>query len=142
MNLSPRARKARGFTLIEVLVTLLVVSFGLLGFASLLTKSVVSNRQSYARSQASLLAYDVIERMRVNRAAALNGAYSIAIGSSPSGGTPAGDDLVDWKANVSNFLPQGDGAVSVDATGSISITLEWDDNGDGVVTRFVTQSSL
>ena len=107
-----------------------------------MTKSVVSNRQSYARSQASLLAYDVIERMRVNRAAALNGAYSIAIGSSPSGGTPAGDDLVDWKANVSNFLPQGDGAVSVDATGSISITLEWDDNGDGVVTRFVTQSSL
>src|SRR5262249_56408603 len=61
-----RSRRARGFTLIEALVALLVLSIGLLGVAALQLTSLRSNPSSSFRSQATLLAYDVVDRMRAN----------------------------------------------------------------------------
>lgn len=57
---------ARGFTLIEVLVTLLVFSFGLLAVAGLQTISKKANYDALQRTTASLLASDMVERMRAN----------------------------------------------------------------------------
>ena len=54
----------RGFSLIEVLITVIITSIGLLGFAGILNKSIATNRQAYARSQATILANDIIERMQ------------------------------------------------------------------------------
>jgi type IV pilus assembly protein PilV len=56
----------RGFTLIEVLVTLLIVAIGLLGLAGMQFKGLRNNIGSESRSQAALLANDIIERMRAN----------------------------------------------------------------------------
>lgn len=56
----------RGFTLIEVLVTLLIFSFGLLAVAGLQTISKKANYDALQRTTASLLATDLIERMRAN----------------------------------------------------------------------------
>lgn len=56
----------RGFTLIEVLVTVVVVSIGLLGLAGLQINGLRANLSSEARSKATLLASDIIERMRAN----------------------------------------------------------------------------
>ncbi|HLE93281.1 MAG TPA: type IV pilus modification protein PilV, partial [Sulfuricaulis sp.] len=56
----------RGFSLIEVLVALLVLSIGLLGLAALQTTSLQYNTGSYFRTQATFLAYDIIDRMRAN----------------------------------------------------------------------------
>ena len=53
-----------GFTLIEVMVAVVVLAVGLLGMASLMVRSQQSNEGAYSRSQASILAYDIIERMR------------------------------------------------------------------------------
>lgn len=64
-----------GVTLIEVLVTVLVLGIGLLGLASLQVTALKSNYSAQARSQASMLAQDIIERMRVNRDDALDGDY-------------------------------------------------------------------
>jgi len=61
------AAPAGGFTLIEVLVALLVLSIGLLGLAFLQGQGVKFNTDAYNRSQASLLAYDLMDRMRANR---------------------------------------------------------------------------
>src|SRR5690606_37316619 len=61
-----------GFTLIEVLIALVVMSVGLLGLASLQTNTLAFNRDAYLRSQATALAYDIIDRMRANRDAAVN----------------------------------------------------------------------
>lgn len=58
-----------GFSLLEVLVALLVLSIGLLGLALLQTTSLRMNTESYSRTQATILAYDIIDRMRVNSAA-------------------------------------------------------------------------
>ncbi len=133
---------ARGVSLIEILVTILVTTLGLLGFAALLSKSIVENRQAMARTQATLLASDIIERMRANRPAALAGSYSIALNTVPFGNALADQDLAQWKANLTNQLPAGDGMVAVDASGNSTVTIEWDDDGDGVPTRFVTQTAL
>lgn len=61
-----RAPRQRGFSLIEVLVALLVLSIGLLGLAALQTTSLQFNTGSYHRTQATFLAYDIIDRMRAN----------------------------------------------------------------------------
>jgi type IV pilus assembly protein PilV len=61
----------RGFTLLEVLVAVLVLSIGLLGLAGLQAASLRNNHSGYLRSQATILAYDYIDRMRANRDVAL-----------------------------------------------------------------------
>ncbi|GBG12507.1 type IV pilus assembly protein PilV [Novimethylophilus kurashikiensis] len=135
-------RKQQGFTMMETLVSIMVVAFGLLGFAAMMAKSVKDNRIAYMRSQATMLSYDITERMRVNRQAALSGSYTIGIGSTPVGSSVAQLDLIKWKNEVLQSLPQGDGAVSVMGDGKTTITLQWDDDGDGVATSFVTQTTI
>ncbi len=64
-----------GFSLIEVLVALFVLSIGLLGLAMLQAQGMKFNSDAYFRTQATILAYDIIDRMRANRVAAGAGAY-------------------------------------------------------------------
>jgi type IV pilus assembly protein PilV len=55
-----------GFTLIEVLITVLVVSIGLLGLAGLQISGLRANMGSEARSKATIMANDIAERMHAN----------------------------------------------------------------------------
>lgn len=78
MNQPPGFRRPfaqHGATLIEVLVTLLIVSIGLLGLAGLQMSGLRSNNSAYMRTQATLQAYDIIDRMRSNKAGADAGGY-------------------------------------------------------------------
>ncbi len=61
-----------GFTLLEVLIALLVLSVGLLGLAALQLTSLQYNTGSYLRTQATFLAYDILDRMRANAIAVAN----------------------------------------------------------------------
>lgn len=71
MNINPshlaHTSSNRGFTLIEVLVALVVLSIGLLGLAALQLTSLQFNTNSDLRTQATVAAYDIIDRMRSNR---------------------------------------------------------------------------
>jgi type IV pilus assembly protein PilV len=73
-----RAFKNRGFTLLEVMVALLILSIGLLGLAALQLTGMRYNTDAYARTQATLFAYDIIDRIRANPAGRINGNYSVA----------------------------------------------------------------
>jgi type IV pilus assembly protein PilV len=66
---------SRGFTLIEVLVTVVILAVGLLGLALLQTRSLNSQLEAYQRAQAMLLLEDMASRIRVNSANARTGAY-------------------------------------------------------------------
>lgn len=59
-------RNQKGFTLIEILITVIVLSIGLLGLAGLQISGLRANMSSEARSKATLLANDIAERMRTN----------------------------------------------------------------------------
>ena len=66
----PGRGKAAGFSLIEVMVAVLVLGVGLLGFALLQTMSVRFTQSANQRTQATNLAYDMLDQMRANRIAA------------------------------------------------------------------------
>ena len=62
-------RLNRGFTLIEVLVTLVILMFGLLGIAGLMAKGQRASFEAYQRQAALSIANDMVERINVNRLA-------------------------------------------------------------------------
>ena len=142
----PLPKKQHGFTMLEVLISMIVIAIGLLGYAGLQAASLKNAHTAYLRSQATMLSYDIVERMRVNRAVAISGSYNVAIGSTGSGGGIVGSDLTEWKRNLSQSLPAGDGAVAVTGVGgtqgNVQITIQWDDDGDGTPTSFIMQTRL
>lgn len=75
MNGQYRLNRHRGFTLIEVLVTLLVLAIGLLGLAGMNARMLNSQFEAYQRAQAMLLVEDMASRIRSNPAAARSGNY-------------------------------------------------------------------
>ncbi|MFZ3042068.1 MAG: type IV pilus modification protein PilV [Thiobacillus sp.] len=128
--------KQSGFTLLEVLVAMLVLSIGLLGLAGLMASSMRNNQSAYHSTQATWLAYDILDRMRANRAGALAGGYGAASAlgapancstAAPSGSIAA-QDIGGWKNMVACALPEGDGAITVTpASRQVNITIQWND---------------
>ena len=119
-------QKQTGFTLIEVLVTVVILAVGLLGLAGLQATSLKFNSTAYQRSQATSLAYDIADRMRANVVAARGsnvvpaGAYGIALGAAaPTGTTLAAIDLQEWRRALANTLPSGTGVI---CRGTLSVT--------------------
>lgn len=114
-------RGQRGATLLEVLIAMLVLSFGILGHAGLQGAAVKANHGAMMRSQATVLAYNILDRMRANANAAINGnAYDIDFDAGPPPATTvAGQDLSAWKIRLQNTLPGGDGQICLrnDAAG-------------------------
>ncbi|MGB0664882.1 MAG: type IV pilus modification protein PilV [Pontibacterium sp.] len=109
-----------GYTLIEVLIALVVISIGMLGMAGLQVSSLKQNQSAYMRSQATLLAYDIVDRMRANIAAVDNGDYFAATSKAVSTcSTTAGcsdsdmaaTDLAQWREAIALELPSGNGRV-------------------------------
>jgi type IV pilus assembly protein PilV len=73
-----QAVSSAGFTLIEVLVTIVILAVGLLGLALLQSTSLNNQLEAYQRAQAMLLLEDMANRIQVNRTAARAGAYADA----------------------------------------------------------------
>ena len=151
-------RDQRGFTLIEVLVSSLILMIGLVGVAGLQAMSLKNNQSAYMRSQASAFAYDLADRMRSNVAGAEAGFYdpdsatahstcATAVGCSVQ--QLAQNDLAEWNGSLAANLPMGTGFVCIDSTpydGSglgdtqcdgtgtrHTVKLWWDDNRDGAI---------
>jgi type IV pilus assembly protein PilV len=123
-----RRHRQAGLSMVEVLVTLVLVSVGLLGIAGLQLTSVQNTNSASQRFQATLLAEEVLERMRANRSQAEVGRYDVALGADADTVGLAQDDLSAWKLALAD-LPGGDGAVEMDGN-EVTITVQWRDNSD------------
>lgn len=140
MSMSQR-KVEQGFSLIEILVAIVIICFGLLGVAGLLTTGLKNTHSSQYRTQASFLAYDMAERMRQNRQVALNGEYST---STTATNTIAANDKTQWQAEIGK-LPSGVGMVAMTNTTFFTITVQWDDSkaaGGGATEQFVFRGEL
>ncbi|SNC76538.1 type IV pilus assembly protein PilV [Marinobacter sp. es.048] len=142
-----------GFTMIEILVTLFILAIGLLGLAGLLFEGMRNNQGAYLRTQASILAYDMADRMRANGAEAEAGNYggfstaniqstTPPTCASQSAGCTATDqvtlDQIEWTQQVEGtgnsmaMLPGGTGTIAYDAgTGIYTVTVQWDEASRG-----------
>jgi type IV pilus assembly protein PilV len=144
----PLYAAARGFTLVEILVTILVISIGLLGIAGLHSFSLRNNYDALMRSHASALAADIADRMRSNRdnvyLEAGESEYVIELGASPEVDDESSRALVDvseWKDTLAAQLPDGDGSIAVDqATRTVTIVVRWGERGQDMT--FTTETEV
>ena len=130
---------ARGFSLLEVLIALVIFSFGLLALAALMAKGLQYNTSALHRSYASSQAYDMADRIRANHLGAAEDRYDSILGSTSNpdcisdGCTPAQMaqfDHWEWSATNAAVLPAGSGEVVLNNP-NYRITLTWDDDRDG-----------
>ena len=150
--------KARGFTLVETLVALAVLSVGLLGAAALLLDSLRSQAAALRRVAASNLVRDMADRIRVNP---LGGFHYQASSPASPGCTGAGgcdvmqlahSDLVFFETSARALFPRDDTearvefapAIGPDTPARYLITLRWSDarndaGTDSVALQVLTQ---
>jgi type IV pilus assembly protein PilV len=122
---------ARGFTLIEALVALVVLSIGLLGVAGMQIAGLRANLSAGSRTQASYLADDIVDRMRANTTSARNGEYNVALGATLTGTTTAQMDVQTWVTELAT-LPSGKGSITVaPITNIATIIIQWVDSRGG-----------
>jgi len=139
---TPRRADQRGFSLIEVLISMLVIGFGLLGLAMMQTLSVRYAQSANYRTQATNLAYDLLDQIRANRALAAQfteineASFAAVTGKACSRAvdkfvTPA-ESAARWKCQVRATLGGGAHAVVTQAGTQTSVTISWSDAHDAV----------
>jgi len=132
----------QGFTLLEVLVAVVVLSIGLLGLAGLQASGLAQNNTAYQRTQATLLAYDMLDRMRANYEGVRLGYYNNftagtqndpgCITSGCSVQQIANYDNYSWGVRLGNTLPTGKGKISgAGLNSNFTITVMWDQDRTG-----------
>jgi len=136
-----------GFSLIEVLVSMVVLSIGLLGLAGMQANGLKSNHSAYLKTQATTMAGDMMDRIRANMEGVRTGSYN-SISLSPNTSNPYSDpaclssgcsaaqlaqyDAYDWGEALASILPSGSGRVTGAGDGSMfTITVMWDNARTG-----------
>jgi type IV pilus assembly protein PilV len=110
-----RIKKNAGFSLIEVLITMVIISIALLGLAVLQVKALQYSYASYQRSLATIQANDLVERLWAGVCALPGSANSIS---------------AEWVTANANSLPNWTGSLVYNASGALpiyTITVSWQD---------------
>ncbi len=150
-SIKPAVYRQSGFSLLEVLIAVVILSVGLLGLAGMQVTSLKYVTSSLHRTQATSLAYDILDRIRANPngsyitlftqpASTYNGSTSSNSGSNDdclgntvtcNAASMTNFDLSEWKTAIEALLPNGQGDVNVEAgTTRVVITVQWEDKRD------------
>lgn len=133
--------KHHGFSLLEILISMLLISISMLGIASLITRSMQMGQDGLLRTQAIILTGNMIESIEANNAGAFNQDYVIAAAAAVDNPpdclqiycTPtqlATYDLGLWKQTIADQLPGGTGAISATVNGDIinyTLVISWNE---------------
>ena len=115
--------KYKGFTLIEVMIAIVVFSFGLLGVAGVMTVAVKNNHNGYMRSQAAFLTTSILDSMRSNQLGVYNGLYNDTFSGFTNIDTActsgagcdyigvAARDVNQWSNMITQILPNSSGTI-------------------------------
>ncbi len=142
-------RNQTGFSLLEVLIAVLVLSVGLLGMAALQINAMKNNQSSYQRTQAVMLSYFMLDAMRTNRGDVADGNYNMAktCAVPVAGGSLVSGDQHFWMQALKDNLGNDNATCGeIDCTGmTCTVRIYWrDDRGTGGATQqmFETASGL
>lgn len=160
MNTDMKNIKQKGFTLIEIMIAVVVFSFGLLAVAGVMTVAVKNNHNGFMRSQASFLASSMLDMMTRNDSRKLydnsyDGTYSgySDISAVCHSAACTMDELVDrdvqlWSNQLTQILPNSEGEISCQSRGATlgvclnvndacepyngfcTITITWDESSE------------
>jgi len=131
---SRAVRNQPGFSLVEVLIALVIMSVGMLGIAGLYVESLQAGRTSIFRHNAVTLAGDVADRIRANPSAGAAyegdpGNNNCVLGNVDCDPTQmAANDIDLWKIQADGMLPDGDVAITYDDTvipPTYEIVIDW-----------------
>lgn len=137
-------KKQEGVALLEVMLTVFVISFGFLGFSILQLKSIRGTNGAYVGSVAVNKANEMADRIRINANSAINGDYEFTDDGSTLESedcssavcTPsqlASYDLSVWSVSLRNELPSGSSQIARDnLTGDFLVNIFWDSQRQGV----------
>jgi|SRR5690554_4420734 len=129
-------RNAAGFSMIEVLVALVVLAIGLLGFALLQTMNLRFTQSANYRTQATNLAYDLLDQMRANRfqaawyadLASFDDTITDIECTRPTGAVTIQASSERWKCQVARALgPSARADVTYDL-GEVTVEISWGDH--------------
>lgn len=148
-------RRQRGFSMIEILVTIVILSIGLLGMAALQGVALSRGTSADQRAQATNLAAELIDMIRANRTEDFRyaGAFAeadcgvaVPVFGVGAGASIALPERAAWIARVQCQLPGASGNVVV-ADGRVTVTLAWADArweqaADDQATTFVMTSEI
>ena len=147
----PTATSQRGVGLIEVLVAVLILALGLLGMAGLQSTSLRANQSSYARSQAVMFSYYMLDAMRADPTAARSGNYNttkLCDATALPGSSLADNTRKHWITSMRKGLGDSDttcGAIECELiTGLCTVKVIWNDKRAGGLGEqtFETRSRL
>ena len=120
-----RQRDQGGYVLLEALVAVVIASVGFVGAARMQTLGLAMNNSTQVRQKATLLGYQMADRIRANQAGVTARAYDLPVAGATSclaavtGCTPAqlaGADVAEWQSEIATQLPGGSGIVCLDST--------------------------
>lgn len=123
--LAAKRRGAGGYVLLEALIAVVIAAVGFVGAARMQTLGLAMNNSTQVRQKATLLGYQMADRIRANQAGVTAHAYDLpAAGATacladPAGCTPAqlaAADLGVWQGEIATQLPAGAGVVCLDST--------------------------
>lgn len=118
-----------GISLIEVLITVLILAIGLLGLSALQLSSLKNNQSAMQRSIAVLQTYTIVEGIRADTQAAKAGDFNIKLDATPSKGTFAGEVLTIWRDELTSKLGSAaKGSVDCSNKKTCTIIVQWDDS--------------
>lgn len=133
-------RKQKGSSLVEVLVTVIIIAVGLLGTTALNLVSLRNNSTALIRTQASTLAGDITDRMRANHPIAVAQGYNATTPADPQ----ALLDVTEWRTLLAQLLPNGTGTITVSApaggTTIATIVISWSEREAGIAGAVGTQT--
>ncbi len=129
-RLHASGRSQRGVGLVEVLVAVVVLAFGLLGIAAMQLTSLKNSQGALSRSQAIAQTYAMLDAMRANRGVALIGGYNVNnVCTAANGASLVANDLAHWINTMHTPTVLGPSACgSINCGAAIcTIKVTWDD---------------
>ena len=140
-------RRMAGVGMIEVLIAIVILAFGMLGIAALQATTLRNSQSSLERSQAVVQTYAILDAMRANVGVARAGGYNLGAMTCavPAAGDLAATDLNEWITALHDSLGESSCGRIACGNAACKITVQWDDsrgNKGSSAQQFETETRL